>query len=110
MSFCRRRPPTDSLGQAIRGLRERLDLSQTELGAKLGCPPNTISQYELGITRPSVSRLLSLLREAEGNERATILEALERNGLSVSDLSPALISTSSTAAIPTETQGDTPNE
>jgi transcriptional regulator with XRE-family HTH domain len=100
MSYRARRRLGGDLGRAIRSIRKRRDLSQGELGAKLGCPAHTVCQYELGTARPSVARLFAILREAKGEERDPILKALEARGVPASILQ-ALITAdpSSTASV-----------
>lgn len=46
--------------ELLRALRERLGLSQTELGSKLGVSLNTIHVWEKGDREPSASHLQAL--------------------------------------------------
>lgn len=46
--------------ELLRTLRERLGLSQTELGAKLGVSLNTVHVWEKGDREPSASHLQAL--------------------------------------------------
>lgn len=53
-----------SIGQFIRGQRELLGLTQTELGKKVDVSPATISLYESGDRKPEINilqRLASVL-------------------------------------------------
>ena len=38
----------NSLNSAVRGMRERLDLTQEQLAKRLFCSPQAVSDYELG--------------------------------------------------------------
>jgi transcriptional regulator with XRE-family HTH domain len=86
MGFRRQRRPGGDLGRAIRNIRRRLDLSQTELAANLGWEKALIAKYELGDRRPGAVRLIRLLRLAEGDERGAIIKGLEEQGVLGSDL------------------------
>jgi DNA-binding XRE family transcriptional regulator len=62
--------PTDAgkISQTIRSLRNRLSLTQTELGHLVSVRKNTIYRYEAGISRPAPYTLLLLWRISETEE------------------------------------------
>jgi transcriptional regulator with XRE-family HTH domain len=47
-------------GERVRGCRERLGLTQAELGAKCGLQPTAVSFLETGVRMPSVDTLVNL--------------------------------------------------
>jgi len=53
-------PATDGFAQRLRELRRQRDLSQTELGERVGVHYTHISRYERGISRPSADTLKRL--------------------------------------------------
>ena len=53
-------PGTDGFAQRLRELRRQRDLSQTELGERVGVHYTHISRYERGISRPSADTLKRL--------------------------------------------------
>ena len=66
-----------NLADSIRTIRFRLRLNQAALAARVGLTHHSnISKYERGALEPSPAVLMNLLRLAEGEERAPILEAL----------------------------------
>lgn len=100
MAFHRRRVPGGDLGEALYAIRERLNLNQAELAQLLACSQNMVSQYELARSRMGVSRLVALLRLAQGEcERRPILAALEKEGIRESDLGAAAVNPSSTPQV-----------
>ena len=69
-----------TLGQRISLYRKKLNISQEELGARLGVSRQAVSKWESGASDPSTSNLLALarlygvsaeelLREAAGTQR-----------------------------------------
>lgn len=86
MPYRTQRRPPGAVGRTIRRMRKRLDLNQTELAALLGWPDYLICKYELGVITPGGPRLIRLLREARGEERVPILNALARRGVIPADL------------------------
>lgn len=87
---CRReRRPSGGLGQSIRLIRKRLDLSQAKLARILKCDQKMISRYELGRSRVGAQRLIRLLKDLAcgDEERAPIIATLEAQGVSLADLS-----------------------
>jgi transcriptional regulator with XRE-family HTH domain len=87
-----RREVGGGLGGAIRSLRRRLNATQVGLSTDLGLAQSTLCQYEAGDARPSVEKLIALLRFASvDGERGPILEALEAYGVLTSDLAPSLV-------------------
>ena len=69
-----------TLGQRISLYRKKLNISQEELGARLGVSRQAVSRWESGASDPSTSNLLALaklygvsaeelLREAAGTQR-----------------------------------------
>jgi transcriptional regulator with XRE-family HTH domain len=75
------------LAIAIRLIRTRHGKSIEEFAAMLGCPPNSLAQYQLGRTRPGAGRLIRLLALAQGDDEAQpLLEALGTIGISAPDL------------------------
>jgi DNA-binding XRE family transcriptional regulator len=55
-------------GEAIKALRQHMDLSQAALAEKLGVRQQTISEWETGMYQPkrAMSRLLTLVAERAG--------------------------------------------
>ncbi len=53
-------PSADGFAQRLRELRRQRDLSQTELGERVGVHYTHISRYERGISRPSADTLKRL--------------------------------------------------
>ena len=51
-----------STGQIIRGIRERLDMSQIEFSKSIGCSQSALSKYELGQDMPSIKVAKSLVK------------------------------------------------
>lgn len=47
-------------GERLRHLRERKELTQTQVAYKLGVNINTISRFELGLHYPTMMNLISL--------------------------------------------------
>lgn len=86
------RKPGGDLGNVIRNIRRRMNCGQTGFAQMLCWPQATLSQYESGDARPSVERMISLLRlAATDDERCPILQALEAYGVFTADLAPALL-------------------
>ncbi|HEY9142110.1 MAG TPA: helix-turn-helix transcriptional regulator [Bryobacteraceae bacterium] len=54
-----------TIGEAVRSLRKRSGKNQKEFASVLGCQPNTVSRYELGIFPPGPLVLINLLHLAE---------------------------------------------
>jgi transcriptional regulator with XRE-family HTH domain len=54
--------PDVALGAWIRAARRQAGLSQVELAERLGLAQSSVSQWEKGITQPSTSHMLTLLR------------------------------------------------
>tara|TARA_R110001632_G_scaffold117287_2_gene229274 strand:+ start:323 stop:532 length:210 start_codon:yes stop_codon:yes gene_type:complete len=48
-------------------LKERLRMTQTELGEAVGIPQSSIAQYETGHCNPSAKRMIALLSLAKKN-------------------------------------------
>jgi len=86
MAYHKKLAARGDLGRALRSIRRRMDVNQTEFSALLGWPPWLICKYELGRIEPGVSRLIQLLKWAEGAERAAIVASLAARGVSASDL------------------------
>ena len=58
-----------NLGKRIKLARVELDLNQTELAEKIGAKQKSISQYETGISLPSIptlSKIAKVLRKPAG--------------------------------------------
>jgi transcriptional regulator with XRE-family HTH domain len=92
------------LGRVIRGIRLRINLGQTALARLLRWPQASLSQYESGDARPSVERLIGLLRlAATEDERGPILTALKACGVFAADLAPVPVASS--AELPAEHRG-----
>ena len=51
-----------TLGQRISLYRKKLDISQEELGARLGVSRQAVSKWETGTADPSTSNLLALAK------------------------------------------------
>ena len=51
---------TELLGR-IKGIREREDISQSELSRRSGVPQKTISRMESGLSTPSIETLYKLI-------------------------------------------------
>ena len=51
-----------TLGQRIRLYRKKLNISQEELGARLGVSRQAVSKWETGTADPSTSNLLALAK------------------------------------------------
>lgn len=49
--------PKTELGRHLRHRRSQAKLTQPELAAKVGCVPNTISRYEMGLRQPTLKML-----------------------------------------------------
>lgn len=47
-------------GERLRHIRERKELTQTQVAYKLGVHINTISRFELGLHYPTMMNLISL--------------------------------------------------
>lgn len=58
----------ETFSRALRALRKRLGLTQTELGQQISVKKNTIYRYEAGTLNPSRYILLLLWRIAETEE------------------------------------------
>jgi transcriptional regulator with XRE-family HTH domain len=83
------------LAVAVRLIRERRGESIRAFAEGLGCPTNSIVQYEWGRMVPGPGRLIRLLRLAQNQDEAQpIVAALETAGISMVDLdlSPPLSS------------------
>jgi transcriptional regulator with XRE-family HTH domain len=93
------------LGTRVRALREGMDLSLRELGARTGVSPATLSQVERGQSSPSVSvaariadglelSLSQLLRLDEGRHVVIVRDGTgrrtQRSGHAVEELTPPL--------------------
>src|SRR5215210_3643481 len=81
--------PTASFGYWLRRRRKALDLTQEELGQRVGCAVGTIKRLEADARRPSrqlAERLASCL-EIGAEERATFIKAA-RAELAVDRLAP----------------------
>ena len=71
----------EELPGVIRSIRNRLSLSQAEMGTLVKCSQNTISRYEQGNSSPSARRLRKLLDlTTNEEERRAILAQLEEKG------------------------------
>lgn len=82
-----RTPRRTNLGAALHEIRRRKNLSQAEFGDLLEWPRVSVAQYEAGRMRPSIKRLIMLLRlAATEDERRPVLMALEAYGILASDL------------------------
>ena len=57
------------LASAIRSIRQDHSKSVTEFADLLGCPVNSLTNYQLGRMKPSAARLLRLLRLARSEEQ-----------------------------------------
>ena len=55
----------DQLGQILKGIRKELDLTQEQIGQRMGIPQKEISKMENGMGRTSVERLFRLLSALE---------------------------------------------
>ncbi len=53
---------TTGLDRAIRWHRRSLDLSQAELGKKVGATLNTVLSWEKGRTKPTIDQLIMMSR------------------------------------------------
>jgi transcriptional regulator with XRE-family HTH domain len=56
------------LDKRIKELRKALNLTQNELGSRIGMTPNTITNYETGRRVPSNQVIFSICREFNVNE------------------------------------------
>jgi transcriptional regulator with XRE-family HTH domain len=76
-SSCTREDQTDEerTSQAVRALRRRLGLTQTELGLKLSVRQNTVHRYEKGTFMPSRYVRLLLWRLAETADEFRVFSA-----------------------------------
>ena len=85
------------LSLAIRSIRRRMGLTQSEFSHQLGWLQSAHSQYESGDVEPSSKRLLAILRlSLNDGERSLLLASLAQRGIVASDLAPSLLSKSST--------------
>ena len=85
------------LSLAIRSIRRRMGLTQTEFSQQLGWRQGAHSQYESGATEPCSERLLAILRlSLTDSERSPLLAALAHRGIVASDLAASLLNRSST--------------
>ena len=53
---------TLSFGERVRGLREDMDLNQTQLGAQTGMTQRKVSYIECGMCEPSVDDIVAFCR------------------------------------------------
>lgn len=51
----------NSVGKTIRTLRQSKNLTQKELGNKLGYSPRTVSDWEAGNTEPDINTIKALV-------------------------------------------------
>lgn len=56
---------TSILGSRIRQARRHAGLSQSELAAKIGAHPTSVSDWERGVNEPSVRHMTSIARETD---------------------------------------------
>lgn len=56
------------MNKRIKELRKALNLTQNELGSRIGMTPNTITNYETGRRVPSNQVIFSICREFNVNE------------------------------------------
>jgi DNA-binding transcriptional regulator YiaG len=56
-----------TLGDKIRGFRERLDWTRTKLAAELGITEQTVKRWEEGRTEPGAGSLNKLVQLAQKN-------------------------------------------
>ena len=95
------RPDKNTVGVTIRSMRSRLGLTQVAFSVILSIRQNTLSQVETGVLKPSIERLIQLLRIArtEG-EREPLIAALERRGILATDLAPIELSSAPALTLP----------
>ena len=53
---------TNNIGNTIRALRKSKNLSQGELGEKLGYAARTVSDWEHGNTEPNISAIKAIVK------------------------------------------------
>ncbi|PKM80692.1 MAG: transcriptional regulator [Firmicutes bacterium HGW-Firmicutes-14] len=89
--FVERHSNGTNLGDKIRGLREKLDMSQAELAGTAGISPSLVSQIENNVTMPSLE---TLDRIAECLDVETSFFLIDTNATSqyLSSLSPEIVS------------------
>lgn len=51
------------IGERMKGVREKAELSQSDLAARIGATQSVVSQYERGIRKPSTDILLKISKE-----------------------------------------------
>ena len=93
-------PSVEDFAAALRAERARADLSQEELGARIGYDKSTISIYEKGTRQSVPSRdVVVLIEDALSVGDSRLLTAagyLPRSADEASDLSTAAVATSGT--------------
>lgn len=57
------------IGDRIKKLRRELDLTQTDFAVRIGLTQNTVTRYETGDRKPSVSVITLICREFNVNEK-----------------------------------------
>jgi transcriptional regulator with XRE-family HTH domain len=78
------------LPKTIRAIRLGKGLTGAKFGQIIKTPEPRLSNWERGVERPGVTGLIRLLPMSEGEGRDVLVNALESQGLSVSDLSAAV--------------------
>lgn len=89
--FLERNTPKPVLGDKIRALRERAEMSQTELASLANISPSLVSQIENNVTMPSLETL-DRLAECLDVETSYFLVDTSSTSQFLSSLSPELIS------------------
>jgi transcriptional regulator with XRE-family HTH domain len=69
-------PPLETLGPALRALREAAGLSQDQVAAAMGAGQRQVSRYEAGDADPRTRTLLRFL-DAVGSDLAELQRAME---------------------------------
>lgn len=83
--------PKDAVAAAIRSTRKRLGLTQGAFSKTLSVQQSAVSRLENGQLKPSVQRLIQLLRMARTDgERNPIVAALGQRGILASDLATSI--------------------
>jgi transcriptional regulator with XRE-family HTH domain len=68
----------DAISRAIRTIRKRVAVTQTEFARRTGWAQSLISQYETGRTKPGPQRIYLLLSMAKTSNEITALTDLVR--------------------------------
>ena len=71
----------DGVGKIIRALREKKNLTQTELAEKIGVTDKAVSKWERGMGCPEVSLITELSRVFEVDMQDLLSGELNRNEL-----------------------------